>query len=96
MLYLFGLIDKPHRTIKTVAEKLKENNWKKVNDGVKPGDIIIWEKNETADGIEHEHVGFVLNKKEAVSNDSVKREIAKHSIDFNGQRKIAIIYRINL
>lgn len=96
ILYGLSLIDKPHATVKTVLEKLKENNWQEVHDDVKPGDIIVWEKNKTADGTEHEHLGFVLNKNEAVSNYSTKRKIAKHSIDFNGKRKIAVVYRINL
>jgi len=40
VLSLSGLIDKPHATVKTTTEKLKENNWDKVSD-IKSGDIIV-------------------------------------------------------
>ncbi len=95
ILTLFNMLDKPCTTIKKVFEKIsKDKRWSKKS-YIEPGDIILWEKVKFKDGTEnkHKHIGFALNKKTAVSTNYLEKKIAKHSIDFDGKRKIEGIWR---
>jgi hypothetical protein len=99
ILTIFGLIDRPHATVKTVIENLtSEFGWEKSKD-ICPGDIVIWEA-YSIDGYNYnEHIGFALNKNEAISNSSENHAIAKHHItygtneDSTPKRRIIGIYK---
>lgn len=93
VLALLGLIDKPHATVKTTVEKLPEFGWKEAAGAIEPADIIVWEKMNFENGEEHEHIGFAVNDKEAVSTSYLERQVTRHLIDFGGKRKVIAVYR---
>jgi hypothetical protein len=96
ILYLNGLIDAPHATVKKTREKMVQSSWKKIdNKDMKPGDVIIWEKMKINHGTENEHIGFVLNKNQAISNSHQKRQIVKHHTTYNNKRKIKEVFSFN-
>lgn len=96
VLYLNNLIDTPHGTVKSTREKMVQFSWKKIdNKNMKLGDVIIWEKMKINHGTENKHIGFVLNKNQAISNDHQKRQIAKHHITYNNKRKIKEVFRFD-
>lgn len=45
ILYLNGLIKKPHATVASVVKDMEENGWAKT-DKPKRGDVIVWEEKE--------------------------------------------------
>lgn len=93
VLYLNNLIDTPHGLVKSTREKMIQFGWKKIdNKNIKPGDVIIWEKMKIGNK-ENKHIGFVLNKNQAISNSHPKRQIAKHHITYNNKRKIEEVFR---
>jgi hypothetical protein len=96
LLYLFDAIDKPHATVRRLLETLeKDEDWKAISiDTAKPGDVIFWEKIRFDDGSENEHVGFVLEKGEAVSTDYRKKLVGRHDLYFGAShRSIEAVYR---
>lgn len=94
VLYLNDLIDAPHATVQKTREKMIQFGWKKIdNKNIKFGDVIIWEKMKTHHGAENEHIGFALNKNQAISNCHQKRQIIKHHITYNNKRKIEEVFR---
>jgi hypothetical protein len=101
LLSLNQMLQRPHTTIKTLRAKLgADNKWQevKIND-VEPGDVLFWDFVTFPDGSKNEHVGFALNKEEAVSTDYINHNIYKHHITFGvteaGQAKRGItgVYR---
>ena len=95
ILYLVNAIDKPHATVKRLLETFeKGEKWKKVaiND-LEAGDVIFWENIKFDDGSENAHVGFALNKEEAVSTDYKNKVVTKHPIISESKRKIDVVYR---
>lgn len=95
VLTLFGAMDKPHSTVKTIKEKLeKDERWKNIKpDSIEPGDVIFWEKIKFDDGTEDAHVGFALNKDEAVSTDYKNKMVARHPL--KSGRKIDAVFRFS-
>jgi len=99
ILYLNNYIDRPHATIETTREKMIEAGWKKVlKNNLKFGDVVIWEKMKIGRDT-NKHIGFVLNKKQAVSTDWKKKKVVKHHITYGvinnkPRRKIIEVYRI--
>ena len=88
ILYLLDLIDGPHATVKTTIRKLLENRWGEVKSPQR-GDILVWQKKK-----DHEHIGFYLNNKVAISNSSFKNgRIIKHHPTYNNKRVIKNIFR---
>lgn len=94
ILYLLGAIDKTHSTVKNLNKTLKNNNkWKEVNlNDLEGGDVIFWEKIKFEDGSEDTHVGFAVNKEEAVSTSYKKKAVDRHLINPN-ERRIEGIFR---
>ena len=84
ILKVFDLIKNIHLTVDSTIENMKKSGWQEVKlSKIKPGDIIVWaEKNN------HQHIGFFIGNKKAVSNNSKTKKIANHHFTFNGQRKI--------
>lgn len=71
--------------IRTTVKGLRENltyasGWERVAGDVLPGDVLFWESMIFDDGSECEHVGFALNRHEAVSTSSKERMVVKHGI----------------
>lgn len=95
VLTLCKYLDSPHATIKRLKEELIKAGWKKVNkSNLQPGDVVFWERMVFPDGTENEHIGFVLNKNQAISTDYKSRKVTKHHITFNNKRKIIEVFRL--
>ena len=92
VLYLFQTISKSVSTVKSLKELIDASDvWKSVSLGeIQSGDVIFWEKTKFDDGSENAHVGFVLNKEEAVSTDYKTKMVTRHPIK---SRSIDSIYR---
>ena len=70
-----------------------ENGWKEIDkEKIKPGDVIVWEKQKGSNGLMHYHDGFYIGDKKAISNDSDNGVPDLHSWDNNGKRKIIAVY----
>ncbi len=95
ILTLCNYLDSPHATVKTTEKELIEIGCKKVkNSNIKPADIIIWEKVLFPNGSKHSHIGFALNKTQAVSTNYKKKKVIKHHITYNNKRKIIEVFRL--
>lgn len=101
ILTLVSAIDRPHSTVKTTIKKLKETKeWEEISfKSLSPGDVVVWEELKFPDGTKNEHIGFILNKKTAVSTDYRKKKVVSHDPTFgkdkygNPKRKISKIFR---
>jgi len=89
---LLELFKKPHwikfthANVASTEKDILENGWYTITE-LKPGAIIIWEKQE------HEHIGFYVGDEEAISNDSKGTGFPwRHHITYNNTRKIEKIY----
>ncbi len=92
ILFLIGVLNKHVATVQSLRKLIEEDNkWKRVEVAqIEAGDVIFWDKIKYEDGSENAHVGFVLNKEEAVSTDYKQKMILQHKID---ERPITDIYR---
>lgn len=88
------LIDGPHNTVHTTVRTLQAAGWQLLagSDEPKPGDVILWEAQQQADGV-HSHIGFYIGNDEAVSTWFVDMIIKRHSVTFDGSRKIDQLLR---
>lgn len=94
ILALLKYLDSPHTTVKSTREALIKKKWKRIRKGpIQLGDVLIWEEITFPDGTKNQHIGFALNKKQAVSTSYKKRKVVKHHITFNNKRKIIEIFR---
>lgn len=94
ILLIFGLISEGHATVEGTIKDMEKSGWKKILiEEIKPGDVIVWEKQKSINGKLHYHNGFYIGNKKAISNDSKKGMPVIHSWDYNGKRKIIVIYR---
>jgi hypothetical protein len=86
ILELNGLIKKAHATVDSVVKDMEESDWTKT-DKPKQGDIVLWDKKD-----ENTHLGFWWSESEAISNSSAEKHPIKHSLDYEGTRKIIAVY----
>jgi len=94
VLTLLKYLNSPHATVKSTREALIKKKWKRVRKGpIQPGDVLIWEEMVFLGGTKNQHIGFALNKKQAVSTSYKKKKVIKHHITFNNKRKITAIFR---
>jgi hypothetical protein len=99
LLTLAGYLPRIHGTVKGLRKKLQELNYEIISeDMMQPGDIIFWEKMMFPNGLENEHVGFVLNKETAISTSFKKQQVVSHPLVTPGgvskePRKITLILR---
>ena len=88
LLYLFDLIDKPHATVKSTVKNMIKCGWKEEKTP-KKGDVLVWDYKKS-----HMHIGFYINGKAAISNNSLKNgKIIKHHPTYNNKRAIIKIFR---
>lgn len=81
-----------HLTVASTEKDLNESGWRQT-DELKPGAVVVWERKDGHDGEPHNHIGFYVGNKEAVSNDSRDTGFPhKHHYTYNGTRKIEKIY----
>ena len=88
------LIDGVHGTVTSSVRALLAAGWQDVNiqEPPRPGDIIVWEKQQQADG-EHVHIGFSLGNNEAISTQFMRMNIGRHSVTYDGSRRIERLLR---
>ncbi|PJE59965.1 MAG: hypothetical protein COU85_00860 [Candidatus Portnoybacteria bacterium CG10_big_fil_rev_8_21_14_0_10_44_7] len=90
ILYHFGLIKKPHLTVKSTQADLKTSGWRKIK-GPKPGAVLFWEEKYN-NGSANRHVGFYLGQQMAISNMASKRKPGRHHWTYNNARQVEAIY----
>lgn len=74
MLAIVHLIDSAHSTVETTLARMKEAGWQQI-DSPRPGAVVVWPE---YDG--HEHIGFVLDNDEYISNSLTKRVPHLHKL----------------
>ena len=86
ILYHFNLINSPHLTVKGTIKDIRKSGWFEIEE-FKKGSVILWEKKRG-----HQHLGFYLTNKKAISNSRRKRVPTIHDFTFNQKRKIEKIF----
>jgi hypothetical protein len=86
VLLTFGLIKSNHLTVSGMLKDMGESGWYKI-EKILPGAIILWEEKRG-----HQHTGFFIGKRMAISNNSIYRCPISHSWNYLGRRKIIAIY----
>jgi len=89
------LIDGQHGTVSSTVRALEVAGWEKVPAGEspKPGDVIVWEKQQQVDGA-HAHIGFCLGNGEAVSTNYLTLAVARHPDHQNAEAKLRNIEQL--
>jgi hypothetical protein len=89
---LLEFLEKPHwlklthANVASTEKDMRENGWFEIKE-LKPGAVLVWEKQE------HAHMGFYVGNEEAISNDSQGTGFPwKHHFTYNDTRKIEKIY----
>ena len=99
VLFLNDYISRPHATVKTTEDKMIEAGWKKISkNNLKFGDVVVWEEMKFG-RTTNKHIGFVLNKNQAISTSWQKRKVIKHHITYGvvggkPKRRIINVYRV--
>lgn len=91
VLVIFKFIRRIHGTVDATVKDLKKSGWKKVNKP-KIGSILVWEKKDFGNSSFHKHIGFFVGNNEAISNNDKLGYPAKHSWNFDGKRKIEMMF----
>lgn len=88
VLKIFGLIKNIHATVEGTVKDISTYWWEEAKGkNIQIWSLLIWEEMNW-----HKHIGFYIWNHKAISNSSKKREIVKHSHDYNKKRKIEKIY----
>ncbi len=97
ILYHFKLLKEVHATVSGTTRDMEASGWTTTDKPV-PGAVVLWEKIKQRDEEMHEHNGFVLNEKTAVSSRFEYRIPIEHPLHYAAQaegnpvRKVAAIY----
>lgn len=93
VLCLFGKIDNRHATVSGTVKALSQAGWREVSiDQAGEGDILIWEKAGDFTGELHEHIGFYIGDKLAVSNSSENGFPIIHDWQYHQSRKVVQVF----
>jgi len=93
LMLIWGLISSGHATIKGAIRDMERNGWKKVClNGIKQGDVIVWEEIRGFERRIRSHIGFYIGNKKAISNDDKKGMIKIHNWTYENKRRIIAIY----
>ena len=90
IMVMFRLIKEVHGTVESTIKDLEKSGWQQIKKP-KIGSILIWEK-LYFDGEFHRHIGFFIGGNKAVSNSFEAGCPVKHSWNFNGKRKVDLIF----
>jgi hypothetical protein len=102
LLLIWGLIKEGHANVESTTRDMLESGWRKIGiEEIKPGDVIVWEKEKSKYNFEyckseHFHNGFYIGNQKAISNSEFKKMPVVHNRDYNGKRKIIAIYKCPL
>ncbi|MBI3573022.1 MAG: hypothetical protein HY092_02380 [Candidatus Kerfeldbacteria bacterium] len=69
LLHAGGLIRKPHTTVEATLKDMQQSGWRRIR-RARPGCVILWARVRYPDGQEHQHLGFLIGVRRAVSNSS--------------------------
>jgi hypothetical protein len=87
-----------HGTVKHLSEDMESYGWYEIaEDGVfQFGDVLIWEpaKQGSSAGT-HQHIGFFMEDKFAVSNSSSNGFPVRHHLTYNDTRKVVRVLRFD-
>ena len=88
VLTLSGLLESPSATVDTAERRLRELGWEEVApNAAEKGDIVFWAPAQYPDGSGHRHMGFALSASEAVSTDSIEKQVMRHPISRSEERE---------
>lgn len=90
VLFLHGLIDKPHATVATTVDRMLQSGWRKTDTPVM-GDIVQWPAHN-----DHMHIGFYINKNVCISNNSLERSPVQHHLKMQDGRMPMAFYTHDL
>jgi hypothetical protein len=93
LLTLLSLLKKPqvHTFVSTLIESIEESGWEKTHTPL-PLSIVYWGEKKGESGKMHQHIGFILNEKTAVSMQSTTGTPQKHTVDYDGSRPPLFFY----
>lgn len=81
VLTLFQLAHSRHATIKTTLKDMEQNGWVRIRKP-KEGCVLVWDELMASDGKSHNHIGFYIGNKKAISNHPQKRLPLAHHWTF--------------
>ncbi len=88
ILYINKLISDIHATVERTVEDLLSSGWSETTN-FQPGAVLVWEKKDFGDGVEHSHIGFYIGNNKAVSNSSFNEGVpVEHDYTYDNTRKI--------
>jgi hypothetical protein len=90
ILFLLKLIKDVHITVESTLKDLKKTGWIETQNP-KHGCILIWAKKDFGNGGIHRHIGFCINKRKAVSNNSQYGYPTEHNLIKYDGRKVELI-----
>lgn len=94
VLKIFDKIAGVHGLVDSTVKDMKNSGWQ-VAKAVQPGDVIVWEVQEFADG-NYEHIGFSLGGNRAASTSSKTGQVVEHDLYFGEiSRPIKQIFRLD-
>jgi hypothetical protein len=94
ILTILWILDRSRATVKSLISEIKEKWYEEISrNKIKIWDLILWEAIKWEDNLMHEHVGFYIWNKKAISNSSKKKSPIIHSYTYNNKRKIIWIFR---
>lgn len=81
VLKIFSLVSSPHVTVKSTVEDMAKNGWRPTKE-LKPGNVLLWEEIKN-----HQHIGFYVGGRKAISNSSQKRTPFIHHFSFGRDKQ---------
>ncbi|MFA5130027.1 MAG: hypothetical protein WC477_03870 [Patescibacteria group bacterium] len=91
ILALFTLIKKVHATVDSTVQDMEASGWKKIRTP-RVGSVLVWEKIDYVNKGIHKHIGFFIGNGKAISNSDTLHHPVKHHWNFNGKRKVEMIF----
>ena len=93
LLKIFGKVTTIHGTVESTIKDLEKSGWQKVVEP-QPGDVLVWETQKFADA-QQRHIGFYIRDGRAVSTSWKKKIVVEHNQNFDNNRKIELVFRMN-
>lgn len=84
LLHRFGLLGAPHATVEGTVKDLLASGWKEVR-APEIGCVVVWDPDPSHHET-HAHIGFVISKTRAVSNNAGRRVPAAHAVRYRPVR----------
>ena len=95
ILKIFDLSTTVHTSVPGTVQDMEHSGWVKIS-RPKKGAIVTWSGVTYADGLQHAHIGFVINAKEVISMSDKTRTPVRHPITFGpkGSKKYRPVFEI--